>query len=153
MPSRPAHRRDAPHAVGPVDAEPGGLVRSGADRRWAAGQEAWLLSAHACPRLARVEWQTYGVAVLPLGTVFSTVRIPGRLVQAVAASTDPLDVACLGLGAYLGVPRLDAVEFSLRGNGSYWSVAPESAGSLCRPLAVARLVAAGVHALDETGLS
>ncbi|MYR40886.1 hypothetical protein [Streptomyces sp. SID5910] len=137
----------------------------------------------------------YGLAMLSLGALFSAVRIPGRLVQAVAVSTDPQDidavleealqggpvicdvrgpryyalvppsvprtwreavedwqsqeVECLGSGTYLGVPVLDAVDFPRRGNGSYWAVPMASAGSLCRPLSVARLVAAGVHALDE----
>ncbi len=193
MPSEPAHPRAIEPAVQSIKAEPGVLVHTAADRRLAAGH--WLLAAHASPRFARTQWQTHGVALLPLGALFSAIRIPGRLVQAVVASTDPCDidavldetlgggpvicdvhgpryyalvpasvprtwrqavedwqaheVACLGHGAYLGVPRPDAVEFPLHRGGSYWSVPVESVGSLCKPLAVARLIAAGVHELDE----
>jgi hypothetical protein len=164
-----------------------------ADRRLAA--EEWLLSGHSAPGLARAEWRACGLVLLPLGTLFSAVRIPGRVVQAVAASTDPLDVdqvldealdggpvvcdvhgpryyalvpasvprtwraaadewrvdgvECLGRGTYLGVPRPDAVDFPVRGLSSYWSVPMTTAARLCRPLSVARLIAAGAHQLAE----
>ncbi len=59
------------------------------------------------------------------------------------------EVECLGHGTYLGVPRLDAVAVPLRGNGCYWSVPLVPTGKLCKPLSVARLIAAGVHALEE----
>nr|WP_205615194.1 hypothetical protein [Streptomyces harenosi] len=177
-------------AVRPVRTEQGALVHTAEDRRPAAGH--WLLSAHPRPGYARAEWQANGVVLLPLGTLFSAVRIPGRLVQAVAAGTEPevidavlrevldggpvicdphrpryyalvpasmprtwrraaddwrvADVDCLGLGTYLGVPRLDAVE-PAAGTASYWSVPMRSAGVLCAPLKVARLIAAGVHQL------
>ncbi|WP_251075974.1 hypothetical protein [Streptomyces sp. ISL-12] len=157
--------------------------------------EQWLLSAHPSRAQARAEWQALGVATLRLGALFSAVRIPGRLVQTVAASTDPLiidraladvldggpvicdvygpryyalvpasvprtwqqaaedwqsqGVECLGRGTYLGVPRLDAVSFPPVGARSYWSVPMASMASLCEPLAVARLIAAGLHGLDE----
>jgi hypothetical protein len=158
--------------------------------------EEWLLSAHpTSPRLGRAEWREQNLTVLALGSLFSAVRIPGRIVQAVAASTDPADidamlhealkggpvicdvhgpryyalvpakvprtwrdaaddwrrddVACLGRGAYLGVPRLDAVEFPVRGTASYWSVPMEAAGLLCPPLSVARVIAAGAARLAE----
>ncbi|MGW4023815.1 hypothetical protein [Streptomyces sp. NPDC005009] len=58
-----------------------------ADRRLAV--EHWLLSAHSCPSRAREEWQEHGIALLPLGTLFSAVRIPGRLVSAAAETADP----------------------------------------------------------------
>ncbi|WP_333743848.1 hypothetical protein [Streptomyces ardesiacus] len=177
----------------PVALEGGAVAHMAADRRLAA--EHWLLAAHHTPRQARAEWARHNVALLPCGTLFSAVRIPGRLVQAVAASTDPADidlvlaevldggpVICdphgpryyalvpggmprtwraaaddwrvadvdvLGRGTYLGVPRLDAVDFAAAGTASYWSVPMESAGVLCAPLAVARLIAAGVHQLAE----
>ncbi|MBX9397250.1 hypothetical protein K4749_27600 [Streptomyces sp. TRM72054] len=54
---------------------------------------------------------------------------------------------CLGRDAYLGVPRVDAVE--PRPYESYWSVPMPSAASLCAPLSVARVIAAGVHQLAE----
>lgn len=157
--------------------------------------ERWLLSA--LPEFgrtrARDEWNEYGVAVLPLGTLFSAVRLPALLVHAVAASTVPediddvltealnggpvicdlrrgryyalvpagvptawqdaaedwrrADVEVLGRGWYVGVPRTDATEPGL--TDSYWSVPMPSAAILCTALGVARLIAAGVHVLDQ----
>ncbi|AJP02444.1 hypothetical protein TU94_14115 [Streptomyces cyaneogriseus subsp. noncyanogenus] len=179
-------------ALRPVKTEQGAFVHTDADRRLAA--EHWLLSAHPQPGYARVQWQTDDVVLLPLGTLFSAVRIPGRLVQAVAASTKPeeidailnevldrgpvicdlrgpryyalvpasvprtwhqaandwrvADVDCLGRGAYLGVPRLDAAQ-PTSGTTTYWSVPMPVAGVLCSPLKVARLIAAGAHRLFE----
>lgn len=78
-------------AVRPVECEsqPGVLVHPAADRRLAVGH--WLLAA--CPDehrgYARAEWEQQGVALLPLGTLFSAMRIPARLVHAVAGRTRP----------------------------------------------------------------
>ncbi|MGX1563107.1 hypothetical protein [Streptomyces sp. NPDC055506] len=134
------------------------------------------------------------MTMLPLGIHFSAVRIPGRLVVALADSSEaseldefvrqalddgpvicdprhlryyalvpasmprtwrqavddwrPLDVECLGQGSYLGVPRADAVECT-RVRATYWSVPMASAATLCRPLKVARLIAAGRHRLTS----
>jgi hypothetical protein len=77
-------------ALRPVRTEQGALVHADADRRLAA--EHWLLSAHPQPARARAEWWTDDVVLLPLGTLFSAIRIPGRLVQAVAASTKPEEI-------------------------------------------------------------
>ncbi|MFF4823144.1 hypothetical protein ACFY20_08915 [Streptomyces sp. NPDC001312] len=70
----------------PIDLGPGVLVHPTADRQLAT--EHWLLSTHPRPKQARAEWAEHGVALLPLGTLFSAVRIPGALIQAVAATTD-----------------------------------------------------------------
>lgn len=182
---------DSQRALHPVQLENGTLVHPGVDRR--LGVEQWLLSTVRDRGMARLEWEQHHVAMLPLGTLFSAVRIPGRLVQAVAASTDledidavleetlqgPVicdpynpryyalvpasmprtwraaaddwrvaDVDTLGRGTYLGVPRLDAVSLC-PGTASYWSVQMQSAGALCAPLAVARLIAAGIHQLTD----
>lgn len=51
---------------------------------------------------------------------------------------DP-DVPCLGLGTYLGVPRVDRQEPP----GTYWVVPPRYDGDLCRPAAVRSLITAG----------
>jgi hypothetical protein len=180
-------------ALRPVESEPGVLVHSRADRELAA--EHWLLSTHPAPEQARKEWSEPGrVALLPLGTLFSAVRLPGRLVLAVAGTLVPADVDaflhevleggpvicdahgpryyalvpasmpekwhlaaadwralgvdCLGRGTYLGVPRVDAVEFAPQTSASYWSVPMSSAAVLCAPLAVARLIAAGERRLS-----
>ncbi|MEV5369025.1 hypothetical protein AB0N12_06630 [Streptomyces albogriseolus] len=182
---------DSQRALHPVQLANGTLVHPGADRRLAV--EQWLLSTVRDRRMAHLEWKQHHVAMLPLGMLFSAVRIPGRLVQAVAASTDPVDidavleetldgpVICdpygpryyalvpasvprtwqaaaddwqvadvdtLGRGTYLGVPCLDAVSFR-PGDASYWSVQMPSPGALCAPLAVARLIAAGIHQLGD----
>jgi hypothetical protein len=67
----------------PVEPEPGMLVHSSSDRGLAI--EHWLLATHPVPSHNRVraEWQEHQVALLPLGTLFSAVRIPGRLIHAV----------------------------------------------------------------------
>ncbi|GHF13630.1 hypothetical protein GCM10014715_81520 [Streptomyces spiralis] len=175
----------------PMEPRPGVRVHTAADRRLAV--EHWLLAAHPEPKQARAEWAEHGVALLRLGTLFSAVRIPGRLIQAVAATTDPREldtfledaldggpvisdpggnryyalvpasvprtwraavddwstqnVEVLGCGTYLGVPRVDAVEY--RPLGTYWSVPMPSAAVLCPPLTVARLIAAAVHQLAD----
>ncbi|MEU3252532.1 hypothetical protein [Streptomyces sp. NPDC006997] len=76
-------------ALHPVAAAPGVLVHSGSDRRLAV--EQWLLAALDGPRreAARREWQTMGLAMLPLGVRYSAVRIPGRLVHLAVDSEDP----------------------------------------------------------------
>jgi hypothetical protein len=179
-------------ALRPVEAAPGVLVHPAADRRLAT--EHWLLSTLPAPgrARARLEWEQHDVAMLPLGTLFSAVRIPGRLMGALTASPAPaqldsflgealdggpvicdphhdryyavvpasmpttwheavdewrtLDVDCLGRGSYLGVPRPDIIG-ATRSRATYWSVPMDSVAMLCRPLTVARLIAAGRHCL------
>ena len=65
------------------------IVHPAADRRLAATH--WLLSTlpAAGRDHARREWEDTGVALLPLGTLFSAVRIPGRLLRAL---TGPLSL-------------------------------------------------------------
>ncbi|MFF0110971.1 hypothetical protein [Streptomyces hirsutus] len=176
-----------------VEAGLGVIECCAAERRLAT--EDWLLSAHPSPGRARAEWQEQGLTLLPLGALFSAVRIPGRLVNAVAETADPgevdafldealrggpvicdphgpryyalvpagmprtwraavdgwhtQDVDCLGRGTYLGVPRLDLVDFPERGAASYWSVPMPPSTTLCPPLSVARLIAAGAHRMTE----
>lgn len=177
----------------PVESGPGVLVHTRADRELATAH--WLLSAHPVPVRARQEWNDNKVALLPLGTLCSAVRLPARLVHAVACCGDPaevdaflddvleggpvicdprglryyalvpgsmpttwcdaaeewrsLGVECLGRGTYLGVPRVDLVDFDPRTLVSYWSVPMPSAAVLCAPLKVARLIAAGKRVLEE----
>ncbi|WP_217166150.1 hypothetical protein [Streptomyces sp. AC512_CC834] len=185
---------DRDRVLRPVETGPGLLVRSTADRQRAV--EHWLLSTlHDQGRdRARMEWQQHGVTLLPLGTLFSAVRLPQRLVLAVASGDGPSaevdaflgealgggpvicdpggrryyalvpasmpttwhqtaddwrvgDVECLGRDTYLGVPRVDHTEFDRRTYASYWSVPMPSMATLCAPLAIARLIAAGQHEL------
>ncbi|WP_330348185.1 hypothetical protein [Streptomyces sp. NBC_00582] len=56
------------------------------------------------------------------------------------------EVECLGKGYHLCVPRLDITRHD-EAYVSYWSVPMPSMATLCTPLRVARLIAAGVHAL------
>ncbi|MFE9923257.1 hypothetical protein ACFYQA_17230 [Streptomyces sp. NPDC005774] len=59
------------------------------------------------------------------------------------------DVECLGRGFYLGVPRVDRLEPGHDIHASYWSVSMPSAGTLCAPLSVARLIAAARAVSEE----
>ncbi|MGW4106098.1 hypothetical protein [Streptomyces sp. NPDC004976] len=178
-------------ALRPVEAGPGVLVHPSADRRLAV--EHWLAAAHRRPSQARHEWRTTGMTLLPLGTLFSAVRLPARVVYAVLGRRFPSrdldvlldgvfeggpvicdpaghryyalvparmpvtwheaaddwredDVECLGHGAYLGIPAPSRTE-CIPGMASYWSVPMSSAGQLCAPLNVARLIAAARHVL------
>lgn len=70
-------------ALRPVEVGSGVLVHTSADRQLAT--EHWLLAAHPSPSQVREEWsQPGGVALLPLGTLFSAIRIPRRLVLSAA---------------------------------------------------------------------
>ncbi|WP_256925390.1 hypothetical protein [Streptomyces sp. Amel2xC10] len=62
----------------PLESQSGVLVHSSADRRLAV--QHWLLSTLRDPRTGIREWRATGVAMLPLGTLFSAIRLPGRLV-------------------------------------------------------------------------
>lgn len=178
----------------PVELAPGVVVHPTADRRLAV--EHWLLSTlpDQGRERARWEWQEQDVTLLPLGTLFSAVRMPERVVHAVARTDNPrmvdeflaaalddgpvicdpsgrrfyalvpanmparwhetadawrdeLGVDCLGREAYMGVPRVDAVELNPQACASYWSVPMSSLAMLCEPLAVARLIAAAARKL------
>lgn len=178
----------------PVESEPGVLVHPGSDRRLAI--EHWLLSTLPAPGRdrARVDWQEQEVTLLPLGTLFSAVRIPERLVHALARVHDPRmaaeflaaalddgpvisdprgsryyalvpasmpttwrktaaawradEVECLGREAYLGVPRVEATALDPQTWASYWAVPMSSAGMLCEPQDVAKLIAAAARKFD-----
>lgn len=75
----------------PVKVRPGVLVHPAADRQLATAQ--WLLSTldEEGRSRARTEWAEHRLALLALGTLFSAVRIPGRLVHALADPTEPAD--------------------------------------------------------------
>lgn len=183
-------------ALRPVETGSGAVVHLGADRRLAT--EHWLLSTLADQQRdgARLQWQEHHVALLPLGTLFSAVRIPELVVQAVARTDhqgmtaeflasvlddgpvicDPtqrwfyalvpasmparwteaaavwqedLNVACLGRASFLGVPRLDCIGLDITTNSSYWTSPMQSAGELCDPMAVARMIAAAARRLSD----
>jgi hypothetical protein len=76
-------------AIRPVETAPGVLVHPTADRRLAS--EHWLLATLPASNRdrARLEWQQHEVTMLPLGSLFSAVRIPGALVAALAGSAEP----------------------------------------------------------------
>ncbi|WP_405505944.1 hypothetical protein [Streptomyces purpurascens] len=179
-------------ALRPIEAAPGVLIHPTADRRLAS--EHWLLATLPAPSRdrARLEWDQHQVTLLPLGTLFSAVRIPGRLLVALTGITeapkldqflretldggpvicDPrfrryyalvpasmprtwyqalddwraMDVDCLGRGSYLGVPRVDAVQWT-RPRATYWSAPMDLPSALCSPVEVARLIAAGRHCM------
>lgn len=104
----------------PVQIQPGVLVHPASDRRLAV--EHWLLSTlpaegHA---RARTEWAEQGVAMLPLGTLFTAIRIPGYLVFAVAGSEQPADIDAF-LGAILHGPVICAAR-----QRCYYALTPAS---------------------------
>ncbi|WP_229864348.1 hypothetical protein [Streptomyces djakartensis] len=68
------------------------FIHSTADRRLAT--EHWLLATLPGPLRdrARWEWEQHRVAILPLGGLFSAVRMPERLLTALITS---VEVACL----------------------------------------------------------
>lgn len=97
-------------ALAPVQAAPGVLAHPTSDRRLAV--EHWLLSTLPQERRARtrLQWREQGVAMLPLGTLFSAIRIPSDIVLAAACTTwnpaivDPLLAEVLG-GPVICDPR------------------------------------------------
>lgn len=146
----------------------------------------WLARTQDEPAHAWTEWQSRGVAVLPLGHRFDAVRIPETFVYAALGTAAPAAVAerldrrlggpviydgrtmggtyyaltqprtpshwphtdkasWLGLGSYLGVPRLDRTQPP----GTHWAVPLRAEGALCQLVPVAALVFAGWHASKE----
>lgn len=81
-------------ALRPVETEPGVVVHPRTDRDLATSQ--WLLCTlpEGARGQARDEWTDHKLALLPLGTLFSAVRLPGRLVLAAGAirAWNPVDV-------------------------------------------------------------
>ncbi|WP_447037597.1 hypothetical protein [Streptomyces sp. DSM 118878] len=63
----------------------------------------WLAHTQGNPAHAWDEWEANGVALLPLGRRFDTVRIPEALVHAALGATAPREVAAL-LAQHLGGP-------------------------------------------------
>ncbi|MEU6918592.1 hypothetical protein [Streptomyces olindensis] len=125
--------REAPGALGvlrPVGEEPGVLIHPTTDRRLAA--EHWLLAALPAPLRcrARWEWEQQRVAMLPLGGLFSAVRIPEHLLTALSASTeaDRLDeflAEALGGGPVICDPRFSR----------YYALVPASMPATLRQMA------------------
>ncbi|WP_329338619.1 hypothetical protein OG866_27195 [Streptomyces sp. NBC_00663] len=79
------------------------VVVATSDRQQAT--EQWLLSTHPTPDVPRQEWTDHGVALLPLGTLFSAVRIPAHLVLALTG------------GEEMPSPRLDVFLDEALGGG------------------------------------
>ncbi len=70
---------------GPAEAGAGALVHSRKDRELAVG--TWLLAAAQDIKLARIQWQESGIALLRCGGLFGAIRLSADLVRA-AAGTD-----------------------------------------------------------------
>ncbi|WP_408050527.1 hypothetical protein [Streptomyces sp. HO565] len=85
------------------------------------------------------------------GSVIYDRRVAGgtyyALIQAHTALVWAYDdiASCLGLGTYLGVPRLDRQQPP----GTYWVVPPRYEGDLCAPRAITALVKEGRERLAE----
>lgn len=163
-----------------------GNVTTTAERQMAVRH--WLLATlpEQKRERARLQWDKYGVALFPLGTLFAAVRIPERAVHEVAMTDNPgmvaeflkaalddgpvicdparrlyyvlvpptmlrwpeaamdwrggLDVEILGTETRLGVPRVDCVGLDQQTRATYWTQSMTSAGMLCEPQAVARML-------------
>ncbi|MER7403805.1 hypothetical protein ABT373_15265 [Streptomyces sp. NPDC000070] len=94
----------------PTGAEPGVFIHPTAERRLAT--EHWLLATLPTPLRdrARWEWEQHRVAILPLGGLFSAVRMPERLLTALSTSTEAACVddflaEALGGGPVICDPR------------------------------------------------
>ncbi|GGZ80185.1 hypothetical protein ACFOOM_07500 [Streptomyces echinoruber] len=117
-------------------------MHTAADRRLAVSH--WLQSAHPSPEDVRREWsEPDGVALLPLGTLLSAVRIPYDLVDAIAAcghrqcANEVLDHTLDG-GPVICDPR----------SRRYYALVPASAPRRLAP-AAAVLARAGVECLSR----
>ncbi|MFF8479913.1 hypothetical protein [Streptomyces antibioticus] len=87
--------------------------------------EHWLLSTLADSRgreIARWQWRELGAAMLPLGGVFSVVRLPARLVHAVAGSSAAGEVDAFLDQAFDGGPVISV----LHGGARYYALVPAS---------------------------
>jgi len=49
---------------------------------------SWLAGGHPNGDQAREEWEARGIALMPLGRAYSAVRLPARLVHALAGTVD-----------------------------------------------------------------
>ncbi|MYR57488.1 hypothetical protein GTY54_15035 [Streptomyces sp. SID625] len=110
----------------PVEAAPGVLVHPAADRRSAT--EHWLLSTRTDARRARREWDEQGIALLPLGTLFSAVRIPAALVQTLAGSSMLSEIDAFLGEALHGDPVICDPRW-----GTYYALVPASMPVTWRP--------------------
>ncbi|MFI8346640.1 hypothetical protein [Streptomyces sp. NPDC085596] len=137
----------------------------------------WLAGAHGSPEQVRREWARCGLALLPLGSRFDAVRIPGELLHAAVGSGavgDALDgpvihdVRTLGPTYWALVPRQDDwpgdAETPLLSHGTYlgvpdltvigppgsfWVTAPRRRHHLCRAEEVLALIACGRRELRQ----
>lgn len=135
-------------AVVPPSPEPGVLVHTRADRELATAH--WLLAAADNRDQAHMEWAKQGIALLRCGTLFSAVRIPARLVHAIADSTDHAAVDAFLADALHGAP----VICDPRGRHYYALVPASTAVKWRHPAAecLGRDTYLGVPRLDAVGL-
>jgi hypothetical protein len=91
-----------------------------ADRERVLLVEEWLLGAAPDVRQARWEWGEGGLTFLRCGGLFTAIRLPGDLVQAAAASSNPTE-----MDAYLA-EVLDGPVIASRGR--YYALVAPSTG-------------------------
>ncbi|MEV6124336.1 hypothetical protein AB0M23_28150 [Streptomyces sp. NPDC052077] len=81
----------------------------------------------------------------PEGHRYYALVPPGALTAGRDGPAAP-DVAYLGAGTYLGVPRTDRTAYDPATRSSYWAVPMSDTVHLCTPAAVARLITTALSA-------
>ncbi|MFJ4787546.1 hypothetical protein [Streptomyces sp. NPDC088794] len=85
----------------------------------------WLARTHDTPRRAIAEWDSDGIALLPLGVTMSAIRLSGALVHA-AVGTDEREVVAGALGACLNGAVIR--DRSLAADVTYYALIQQHAG-------------------------
>lgn len=132
----------------PVEAGPGVLVHPRRDRELATA--TWLLLSASDTTKARHEWETYGVALLRCGTLFSAVRMPADLVHAAVGTDDREKVA-----TFLDVVLDGGPVIHDTGGRQFYALTPASASRYWRTVGTECLGSdtfLGVPATDMTQL-
>lgn len=113
-------RETTQHAPRSADLEKPPASAIAADRERVLLVEEWLLAAAPDVQQARWEWGEGGLTFLRCGGLFTAIRLPGDLVQAAAASSNPTEMDAY-LAEVLGGPVIAS-------RGRYYALVAPSAG-------------------------
>lgn len=114
-------REATQHAARSDDLEERPASPIAAERERVLLVEEWLLKAAPDVQQARWEWSEGGLTFLRCGELLTAVRLPGDLVQAASASSDPAEV-----NAYLAEVLSGGPVIASRGR--YYPLVPPSTG-------------------------